>query len=341
MLKRTLIILGSILILAACFIVYKVYVGFLKPNVSDQESYLYIPTGSNFEDLMQLIGDSAMLQDTASFRWAAEFKEYPTHIKPGKYKLQTGMNNRQLINILMSGMQEPVQFRFQNLRLRGQFAKAIDNNLEPDSVSVMHYLSSDSVAASYGFDRESFFAMFIPNTYEFFWNTSIQDFFDRMHKEYQAFWNAERLEKAEQIGLDPIEVSILASIVKGEALHTDEMPQIAGLYMNRLERHMRLQADPTVIYATQDFSIRRVLNKHLRTPSPYNTYIHYGLPPGPIMMPSIAAIDAVLNYAKHDYIYMCAKADFSGYHNFAKTVREHLINARAFQRALNQRNIKQ
>lgn len=341
MLKRTLIILGSIVFLVGCIVGFKLYKGFLQANVSDQHSYLYIPTGADFEHVIQILGDSSIVQDTASFRWAAEIKDYPGYVKPGKYKMTPGMNNRQLINMLISGMQEPVRFQFQNLRLRGQLAKAVENHLEPDSLSVMAYLSSDSIADAYGFNRENFFCMFIPNTYEFFWNISIQDFFDRMHSEYQKFWNEERLAKADSIGLSPIEVSILASIVKGEALHQDEMPKIAGLYMNRLKRNILLQADPTVIYATQDFSIRRVLNKHLRTPSPYNTYIHPGLPPGPIMMPSIAAIDAVLNYMKHDYIYMCAKADFSGYHNYAKTVREHLVNARAFQRALNERNIKQ
>lgn len=340
MLKRTLIVLGSLLFLAGCFIGYKVYRGFLEPNVTEQESYLYVPTGMNFEELMQILGNQGILQDTATFRWAAGIKEYPGKVKAGKYKLEAGMNNRRLVNMLLSGLQEPVQFRFQNLRLRGQLAKAVEANLEPDSVAVMQFIESDSVADSYGFDTENFFCMFIPNTYEFFWDTSTQAFFDRMHQEYQNFWNTERVARADSIGLSPVEVSILASIVKGEALHTGEMPKIAGLYMNRLQRGILLQADPTVIYATQDFSIRRVLNRHLRTPSPYNTYIHKGLPPGPIMMPSIASIDAVLNYEKHDYIYMCAKADFSGYHNFAKTVSEHLVNARAFQKALDERNIK-
>src|SRR5690606_28743456 len=192
----------------------------------------------------------------------------------------------------------------------------------------------------YGFNHENFFTMFIPNTYEFFWNTSIKDFVQRMNKEYNVFWNKERIAKAKALNLSPIEVSNLAAIVKGEALHVDEMPKIAGLYLNRLQRGMLLQADPTVIFANNDFSIRRVLNKHLRKESPYNTYLYKGLPPGPIMMPSIASIDAVLNSQKHSYIYMCAKDDFSGYHNFAHTMAEHLVNARKFQKALDERNIK-
>jgi UPF0755 protein len=182
--------------------------------------------------------------------------------------------------------------------------------------------------------------MFIPNSYEVYWNTSAEKFFTRMYDEYGKFWTQERKDKAEKIGLSPIKISILASIVDGEALMDKEMPVIAGLYMNRLKKGMRLEADPTVIFAAKDFTIRRVLNKHLRINSPYNTYMNSGLPPGPIGMPSINAIDAVLNYENHNYIYMCAKEDFSGYHNFATTLAEHNVNARKFQQALNARNIK-
>src|SRR5690606_1228231 len=238
------------------------------------------------------------------------------------------------------GLQEPVKLRFQNIRLKKDFAGFLSTKLEPDSTSFINLLNNDSFSQTYGYNQENFFTMFIPNTYEFFWNTSAEDFLDRMHKEYTTFWNDERISKAKALNLTPIEVSNLAAIVKGEALHVDEMPKIAGLYINRLQKGMLLQADPTVIFATQDFSIRRVLNKHLRTDSPYNTYVYRGLPPGPIMMPSIAAIDAVLNYESHSYIYMCAKDDFSGYHLFANTMAEHLVNARKFQKALDARNIK-
>jgi len=240
----------------------------------------------------------------------------------------------------MGGLQEPVKLRFQNIRLKEDFAGFLATQLEPDSLSFINLLNSDTVAQKYGFNRDNFFDMFIPNTYEFFWNTSTTDFFERMNKEYKVFWNDERLAKAKALDLTPIKVSNLAAIVKGEALHVDEMPKIAGLYINRLRKGMLLQADPTVIFANEDFTIRRVLNKHLRTDSPYNTYIYRGLPPGPIMMPSIAAIDAVLNYQQHGYVYMCAKDDFSGYHNFANTMAEHLVNARKFQKALDERNIK-
>ncbi len=319
---------------------YKVYSNYFGPNVSDTEEYLYVPTGSTFEELMETIQDKNILLDTSSFRWVANKYDYPQNLKAGKYALKPGMNNKDLVIKLRSGIQEPVKFRFQNLRLKGDFAKHVSTLLEPDSNSIINLMNNDSLAAQYGFNTENFYTMFIPNTYEIWWNTSAEKFFERMHTEYSKFWTEERLNKAKAINLSPNEVSILASIVKGEALHNDEMPTIAGLYLNRLQRGILLQADPTVIFAAQDFTIRRVLNKHLRISSPYNTYLNRGLPPGPITLPSIASIDAVLNFQKHDYIYMCAKDDFSGYHNFAKTMSEHLVNARKFQKALNDRNIK-
>lgn len=320
---------------------YMLYQRLMGPNVTDTQQYLYIPTGSNFEDLMKNVADNEIIKDTAGFRWVAEQKEYPSRVKAGKYKLEEGMNNRTLLNLLGAGLQEPVDLRFQNIRLKENFAGHLARQLEPDSAAFSAVLNNDSLAQAYGFTPENIFTMFIPNTYEFYWNTPVDEFFSRMASEYKTFWNDERKAKADSVGLSQVEISILASIVKGEAMHVDEMPEIAGLYINRLRRGMLLQADPTVIFATQDFSIRRVLNRHLRTPSPYNTYIHKGLPPGPIMMPSIASIDAVLNFNEHSYIYMCAKDDFTGYHNFATNVRDHLVNARKFQRALDERNIKQ
>lgn len=337
---RIIIVLCAAVLLIVGYFAYTIYSNYFKPNVSDEQEYLYIPTGSSFEYLMLNLHENKILFDTASFRKAANRADYPKNIKAGKYALEPGMNNKDLVRKLRSGLQEPVQFRFQNIRLKSDFAKHVSTLIEPDSVEIMELLNSDSLATAYGFNQENFYSMFIPNTYELWWNTSAEKFFERMHNEYSKFWNEERLTKAEAINLTPIEVSILASIVRGEALHNDEMPKIAGLYLNRLKRGILLQADPTVIFAAQDFSIRRVLNKHLLINSPYNTYIHKGLPPGPITQPSIAAIDAVLNHQKHDYLYMCAKDDFSGYHNYAKTMAEHLVNARRFQRALDQRNIK-
>lgn len=327
------------ILLAGGVVVYRIYQRFMGPSVTDAEPYLFVHTGSTMTDLLENLERNGLVKDTASFRWVAGKMDFES-IKPGKYSLEAGMSNRELVRKLRSGDQEAVKLRFENIRLREQFAGFVSTQLEPDSLAVMQYLANPDTASKYGFSTDNFFCMFIPNTYELYWNVSTHQFFGRMHDEYNRFWTDERKQKAEAINLSPTQVSILASIVKGEALHTDEMPKIAGLYLNRLKKGILLQADPTVIYANNDFTIRRVLNRHLRTDSPYNTYIYRGLPPGPIMMPSIAAIDAVLNFQQHNYIYMCAKDDFSGYHNFATTMSEHLVNARKFQQALDRRNIK-
>lgn len=313
---------------------------YLGGNVSDKQEYLYISTGADFEKVMQNIRENGIVNDTATFRWAAEKMDYIHRVKPGRYRLNEGMSNRRLINMLKSGNQEPVQLYFQNIRLKENFAGMLGHKLEADSLSIIHLLDSADFAKAYGFNTDNIYTVFIPNSYEVYWNTTASDFFRKMFAEYQKFWNKERQAKANKLGLNPIQVSILASIVDGEALVDREMPIIAGLYLNRLKKGMKLESDPTVIFANRDFTIRRVLNKHLAKESPYNTYRNVGLPPGPINMPSIAAIDAVLNPQKHNYIYMCAKEDFSGTHNFAVVLAEHQANARKFQQALNERNIK-
>lgn len=339
-LLRIALVLFTIVFLVAAYIGYTYYNGFFKANVTGEEDYLYIHTGWTFDDVVQELENKHMLQDQKTFMWAAEQMEYPGRVKAGKYRLEEGMNNRTLINKLGGGLQEPVRIRLENVRLKEDFAALVARQLEPDSVDIINLFNDPSIADLYGFTSDNFFTLFIPNTYEFYWNTSAEDFVKRMYREYEQFWNEERLKKAEALQMTPSEVSILASIVDGEAMHNSEMPTIAGLYINRLRKGMLLQADPTVIFANNDFTIRRVLYRHLAYDSPYNTYLYKGLPPGPIMMPSIVAIDAVLNYQQHNYIYMCAKEDFSGYHSFAVTQAEHNINARRFQQALNERNIK-
>ncbi|HEY1024028.1 MAG TPA: endolytic transglycosylase MltG [Sphingobacteriaceae bacterium] len=334
------IAIAGVLFIILAFTAYTYYQLYFKPNVTENEKYLYIATGSGFEDVMKTLSENDMLKNDLSFRSAAGKMNYMNNIKPGKYKLSRKMGNRSLINMLKAGNQEPVKLRFRSTRLMEDFAGKVSSQIETDSLSLIRLLDSSAYVNQYGFNCETVFTMFIPNSYELYWNTSADDFFKRMHTEYQKFWSTERKAKAEKVGLDPVQVSILASIVDAEALHDDEMPVIAGLYLNRYRRGIRLQADPTVIFAAKDFTIRRVLNRHLAIRSPYNTYLNAGLPPGPIMLPSISAIDAVLNYKKHDYIYMCAKEDFSGYHNFAVTEQDHLVNARKFQQALNLLNIK-
>jgi len=316
------------------------YMRYFRPNVTGKEEYLYIHSNATYADMYKTIQDKGIVQDTASFNASAQSMHYTSRVKPGKYRLREGMTNRKLINMLASGAQEPVELSFHNLRLKEEFAGFVAKKIEPDSVSILRLLDSTEYLKQYGFTTDDVYTMFIPNTYQLYWNNTPDKFFKRMYAHYEKFWTAERKQEATEMNLTPIQVTIFASIVDAEALHDDEMPIIAGLYFNRMKKGMKLESDPTVIFALKDFTIRRVLNKYLSYNSPYNTYMYAGLPPGPIMMPSVAAIDAVLNYRKTDYIYMCAKADFSGYHAFATNMADHLVNAHKFQQALNERNIK-
>ncbi|HET8830226.1 MAG TPA: endolytic transglycosylase MltG [Pelobium sp.] len=335
------LILFLILGIAGAVIIPKLYKKFLKANTNvEQKTYLYIPSDATLQQVKDSIRKNKLLIDSSTFFSLAKDRAYSSKIKAGKYPIVKGMNNRELLNMLIAGNQEPVKIAFRNVRMQTTFVGMVANKLEFDSVALIRLLDSLAFVKDYGFNTENVYTMFIPNSYEMYWNMSAIDFFERMNKEYKTFWNADRLQKAVALDISPQEVTVLASIVDSEALMDEEMPTIAGLYLNRLNRGIKLEADPTVIFANNDFTIRRVLNRHLRTPSPYNTYINKGLPPGPITMPSIKAIDAVLSPVDHDYIFMCAKEDFSGYHNFASTLREHLVNARKFQQALNERNIK-
>lgn len=337
---KIFIALGIFLIIILAGTAFNYYLKYFGPNVTGNTEYLYIYTGSGFDDVYQTVKRDKIVKDTLSFFNAAQNMDYPGKVKPGKYRLTRGMSNRSFINMLKAGNQEPVKISFQNVRLKETLAGMISRKIESDSASISRLLDSAEFVGKYGFNTQDVYTMFIPNSYELYWNTSAEKLFSRMYDEYQKFWTEDRKAKAASMGFSPIQVSIMASIVDSEALFDKEMPVIAGLYMNRLKRGMRLEADPTVIFAAKDFTIRRVLNKHLLIDSPYNTYLKGGLPPGPISMPSINAIDAVLNYSHHDYLYMCAKEDFSGYHNFARTLAEHAVNARKFQKALNERNIR-
>ncbi|MBI5541801.1 MAG: endolytic transglycosylase MltG [Bacteroidia bacterium] len=321
---------------------YSYYKKIYFPNVktTKQKTYLYIPTGSNFNDLLQILNKDSLLLDVSSFEWLSEQKNYVDHIKPGKYKISNDMSNNELINLLRSGEQEPVNLVIRGFRTKEELAGKIGANLEVDSATIVDLFESESFAEKFGFTKNTIMVMIIPNTYEFNWNTSADEFFARMAKEYKAFWNDERQQNASNAGMTQTEVSILASIVQQETYKNDEMSDVAGVYVNRLKKGMLLQADPTVIYAVGDFTLKRVLKKHLETDSPYNTYRYQGLPPGPICIPWPKTLDAVLNYTKHQYIYFCAKEDFSGYHNFAKTLNEHEKNATRYRNALNKRKIK-
>jgi UPF0755 protein len=249
------------------------------------------------------------------------------------------MSNLQLVRKLRSGQQTPVRVTFNTIRTQEDLAEKISANLEVSKEQFLELLQDSVYIRKFGFEEETIMSVFIPNTYEFWWDTSAEELFERMHKEYQIFWTDARKQKAQDLGLSQQEVSTLASIVQAESQKSDERPKIAGVYLNRLRIGMPLQADPTLVFAAGDFSIKRLTAKQMAIDSPYNTYKYAGLPPGPINLPDINSLDAVLNYEKHSYLYFCAKEDFSGYHSFAVGYDEHLSNARRYQRALNAANI--
>lgn len=311
-----------------------------KPNThvtGEEPASMYIPTHATFEGVKTLLYEQDLIQNQWAFEWLAQQKDYPELIKPGRYLVYDRMNNNELINILRAGLQTPVQVIINNIRLPQDLAGKVSRQLEADSSSILSVLSDTGILASFGFQPMNVLAMFIPNTYEFYWNTDATGFLKRMHREYLAFWNEERDKKRARSGFSREEVSILASIIEKETLMNDEKARMAGVYINRLRSNWKLQADPTVVYANGDFTLKRVLRKHLSIDSPYNTYLYQGLPPGPICVPGIASIDAVLDYESHDYYYFCAREDFSGYHNFARTYNQHLINAGKYLRALKER----
>lgn len=301
--------------------------------------YIYIDEQKDWNKLCQQLCDSAGCLHINNFKILAGWMHYTDHLRTGRYEVRPGMSNIELIRALRSGQQSAIRFTFNSMRTIEEFAEKADQQLMLDGNQILHYLNDSLWCDSIGFDNQTIIAMLIPNTYELYWNISPEAFMQRMKKEYDAFWNESRRAKATEIGLTPIEVSTLASIVEEESAVVDEYPIIAGLYINRLKRGMPLQADPTVKYASGNFAIQRILNIHLEIDSPYNTYKHEGLPPGPIRIPSTQGLNAVLNYRQHNYLYMCAKEDFSGRHNFAATLSEHNRNADRYRAELNKRKI--
>lgn len=344
MFKKIIISIVLIGLLLCAYFGYDMYKRVYQPNVTlehAQEDYFYIYSTYEFPDVVNDLYEKGYIINRESFEWVAEKKSnFKNNIKPGRYKLKDGMSNNELVDLLRSGEQEPVKVTFNNVRTKEQLAGKITKQLECDSLEVLDLLNDAQFAAKYGFNTTTILTLFLPNSYEFYWNTSAEQAIQRMADEYKKYWTEERKAKAKKLNLSQSEVAILASIVQAEqSVHGDERPKVAGLYINRLRKGMLLQSDPTIVYGLGDFTIRRVLNKHKEVNTPYNTYIHPGLPPGPINLPSIKSLDAVLNYEDHDYIYMCAKEDFSGYHNFAKTYDQHRVYARKYQNELNKRKI--
>lgn len=305
-----------------------------------QNKFLFIPTGSNYENVIEILKSNKVLVNIESFKWMAEMMNYPNHVHPGKYRLKKGFSNRSLIKLLRSGEQEIIKVQFEKIRTKNKLVSYFSSNLEADSAELITMLTDRHFIEKYGFNNETIISMFIPNTYHFNWNTSAREVFDRMAIEYKKFWNNDRKANAKRLNLSQSEIATLASIVEEETYRNSEKPRVAEVYLNRIRKGMLLQADPTVIFAVGDFSIKRVLKKHTKIESPYNTYKNVGLPPGPICIPTISSIDAVLKPEEHDYLYFCAKEDFSGYHNFSKTYAGHLRNAKLYQRMLNKQKRK-
>ena len=327
-----------ILFAAAAVFLYRTLFGLsIHPEIPNKS--IIIPTGATYEQVVDSLVSNNILKNIKLFNWVAKKKKYPGLIKPGRYLIDKDFSYNSFVNMLRSGHQTPVRITFQNIRTLNQLAGKIGRQIEADSAHIMNFLSDESNYADDGFKKESVIAVFIPNTYEIYRNTDARGLYNRMLKEYRIFWNAERINKAKVKGLNPVEVAILASIIDDEVAKPDEKPRIAGVYLNRLKRGIPLQACPTIKFALNDFTITRVLYIHLQTDSPYNTYIHNGFPPGPIGCPSIEGLEAVLNAENHDYLYFAAKADFSGYHNFSRTLAEHNHYAAIYQKELNRRKI--
>lgn len=341
-LHRFIIYALVILIIAALSVGYFLYQILNKSNVwvkDGENTSILIPTSSTFDDVKSILYQNGLIIHRNNFEWLAHKKKYDSNVKAGKYLITNGMSNNELINHLRSGNQQPVKLIFNNIRDIEQLSKRVSEQIEPDSISIINLLNDSIFISELGFDTNTIPTLFIPNTYEVFWNVSPHDFINRMQREYNNFWNSERKAQAELLKMSIPEIIILASILERESQKNDEKNTIAGVYLNRLRRGWLLQADPTLIYALGDFSIKRVLNIHKEIDSPYNTYKYGGLPPGPICIPSISSIEAVLDNEEHDYMYFCARDDLSGYHVFAKTNRQHNRNAEKYRNALNKLRI--
>lgn len=337
---KKIIKIGAVSLVIIILLIMAGYYFVFWPNIQvTDEGILFIRQGDSFGRVVQILKDKGYLENEYTFRKTAALKKYPEQIKSGRYRLRNRMSNNELINLLRSGRQTPVQFTFNNIRTLEQFAGLAGKQLQFDSSAFMQWVLQPVNLKRTGFTPENFIGMFIPNTYQIFWDTSVEDFIKRMHTEYRKFWNEKRRQQAEQAGLSPMDVMILASIIEEETVRPEEYAVIAGVYINRLKRDIPLSACPTLKFALGDFSLRRILKKHMEVESPYNTYKYKGLPPGPVRMPSIQVIEAVLHYQHHDYLYFCAKSDFSGGHYFSRTLRQHNEYARQYHKALNKRKI--
>ncbi|MGX7666923.1 endolytic transglycosylase MltG [Flavobacterium pedocola] len=332
--KRLISIISVVILLAATAVGVVVYIKAFTGNTkfNEDEVFVYVPTNSTYEDVKKIM--EPYVENMDKFSFVAEKRGYAANVNPGKFLLTKGMSSFGIVSSLRHNV--PVKLAFNNQESLSKLVQRISTQLEPDSLTLTEVFTDSTFMAENGLNKDNVLAMFIPNTYEFYWNVSPTKLRDKLAKEYRKFWNEERQAKAKELNMTPVEVATLAAIVHEETTKADERPKVAGVYLNRLKQDMLLQADPTVIYAVKERSgdfdtvIKRVMYNDLKINSAYNTYIHKGLPPGPIAMPDISAIDAVLNAEKHDFVYFCASVERFGYHDFAKTYEEHQVIAKKY-----------
>lgn len=310
-------------------------------NLDGKETFvLYIPKGASYQQVVDTLHTHRMIHDEIGFQFLTKWTKYREKVRPGRYEIPPNSGNLDILNKLRHGTEDPVKLTFNNIRTVDDLVKKIGAKLSFPGADLKKLLEDEAVCQKYGFSRETILSMFLPDTYFIFWTSNAESFLDRMQAEHTKFWNEDRKAQAAAIQMTPVQVAIMASIVQSETNKVDEMARVAGVYVNRLAINMPLQADPTVKFAVGDFSIKRILEKHLAVNSPYNTYRNTGLPPGPIALPERNALKAVLEYEKHNYVYFCAREDFSGYHNFAETYDQHLVFAKKYQNALNANQIR-
>ena len=336
--QKKYFILACVCLLGAAGLVY--YYLFAPMSVTQSTQYIYIDNDDNVDSVCAKIEEISNGHGITAFRTIVRHTSYAENIRTGRYEVTTSNGALSVFRKLKNGLQTPVNLTIPSVRTIDKLAESVSKKMEFSKEELLEALSNDSVCRKYGYNTQTIACIFIPETYSIYWNTSVEKFLDKMNKESQRFWNFERKNEAKAMGLNEVQVITLASIVDEETANDAEKPMIAGMYYNRLKTDMPLQADPTVKFALGKFELKRIYHDMLQTDSPYNTYKYKGLPPGPIRIPSVAGIEAVLNHVHHDYLYMCAKEDFSGTHNFAKTYAEHKQNAAKYTKALNERGIQ-
>lgn len=329
--------IALIVVIIAGFVYYYFFSPMSKGNDS---SIVYIDDNDNIDSVYAKVGEVSSAHGMAGFKTLVRHSSYADNIRTGRYEIEQGNGALTVFRKLKNGLQKPVNLTIPEVRTVDKLAGALARKMMVDSLTLYRALTDSAVCARYGYTPETMICLFVPNTYDIYWNTPVEKLLERMQRESEKFWTPERTKKAETMGLSREEVMTLASIVDEETANNAEKPMVAGMYYNRLKADMPLQADPTIKFALKDFDIRRIYRNMLMVESPYNTYKNTGLPPGPIRVPSVVGIDAVLNHVHHNYLYMCAKEDFSGTHNFAVTYDEHLSNAARYSKALNERGIK-